>query len=150
MFLGRGLVTVGAGAAAALALAGGLAVTDTQPGEIGPSLGMTANGRKLDPVGRLTQVGNFPTGSALTKDGRYLWVVDSGHGSDDVRVVSVASGQVIQTLPLPGGAPGDLVPQLRRRGRRRHVIGGVASRRTTSSSTSRHGVSEQRLHRLGC
>jgi hypothetical protein len=39
-------------------------------GEIGPSLGITANGRQLDPVGRLTQVGNFPTGSALTPDGR--------------------------------------------------------------------------------
>jgi len=71
-------------------------------GEIGPSLGITANGRHLDPAGRLTAVGVFPTGSALTPDGRFLWVVDCGHSSDDVRVVEVASGSVVQTLPLPG------------------------------------------------
>jgi YVTN family beta-propeller protein len=71
-------------------------------GEIGPSLGITANGRHLAPVGRLTAVGNFPTGSALTPDGRFLWVADCGHGSDDVRVVDVETGSVVQTLPLPG------------------------------------------------
>ncbi len=106
MFLGRGLVIACACACAALALGCGLALADTKPGAIGPSLGMTANGRKLNPVGRLTQVGNFPTGSALTRDGRFLWVVDSGHGSDDVRVVNVATGQVVQTLPLPGAYEG--------------------------------------------
>jgi YVTN family beta-propeller protein len=71
-------------------------------GEIGPSLGITGNGRTLHPTGRLTTVGNFPTGSALTPDGRFLWVADCGHGSDDIRVVEVASGSVVQTLPLPG------------------------------------------------
>jgi YVTN family beta-propeller protein len=71
-------------------------------GEIGPSLGITGNGHRLDPTGRLTTVGNFPTGSALTPDGRFLWVTDCGHGPDDVRVVELASGSVVQTLPLPG------------------------------------------------
>ena len=102
MFLGRGPATACAFVCALLTLAGVPALADTGTGEIGPSLGITGNGRKLDPVGRLTQVGNFPTGSALTRDGRFLWVVDSGHGSDDVRVVNVAGGQVVQTLPLPG------------------------------------------------
>src|SRR5437588_1447316 len=93
-----------ASAAVLLALAaGGIALAESrQTGEIGPSLGITANGRVLHPVGRLTTVGNFPTGSALTPDGRFLWVADCGHGSDDVRVVDVASGTVVQTLPLPG------------------------------------------------
>src|ERR671937_1772985 len=103
---GRGLLRWGACACAVLCIATGIALADATPGEIGPSLGMTANGRKLNPVGRLTQVGNFPTGSALTPDGRFLWVVDSGHGSDDVRVVNVATGQVVQTLPLPGAYEG--------------------------------------------
>jgi DNA-binding beta-propeller fold protein YncE len=88
-------------AAAALALADG-----KQTGEIGPALGITPNGHALHPVGRLTSVGNFPTGSALTPDGRFLWVVDSGHGSDDVRVIDVASGSSVQTLPLPGAYGG--------------------------------------------
>jgi YVTN family beta-propeller protein len=85
-------------AAVAVALASG----GKTAGEIGPSLGITANGRQLHPVGRLTAVGNFPTGSALTPDGRFLWVADCGHGSDDVRVVEVESGSIVQTLPLPG------------------------------------------------
>jgi YVTN family beta-propeller protein len=93
-------------AAVPLALAaGGVALatkTNIHTGEIGPSLGITANGRVLHPVGRQTVVGNFPTGSALTPDGRFLWVADCGHGSDDVRVVDVASGSVVQVLPLPG------------------------------------------------
>jgi YVTN family beta-propeller protein len=50
----------------------------------------------------MTKVGNFPTGSALTPNGRFLWVTDCGHGSNDVKVVNVATGAVIQTLPLPG------------------------------------------------
>jgi DNA-binding beta-propeller fold protein YncE len=83
--------------------AGGVALAQSiETGRIGPSLRITANGRALHPVGRLTTVGNFPTGSALTPDGRFLWVTDCGHGSNDVRVLDVASGAVVQTLPLPG------------------------------------------------
>jgi YVTN family beta-propeller protein len=83
--------------------AGGVAVARSRDsGVIGPSLGITANGRVLHPIGRMTTVGNFPTGSALTPDGRFLWVADCGHGSNDVRVVDMASGAVVQILPLPG------------------------------------------------
>jgi len=91
-----------AGALVLLLLVAALALADVGPGEIGPSLGTTANGRSLHPVGRMTTVGNFPTGSVLTRNGLYLWVADCGHGSNDLRVVSVATGAVVQTLPLPG------------------------------------------------
>src|SRR5512133_3527304 len=84
----------------------GIAVADVIPGQIGPALGITPSGRQLHPVGRLTQEGNFPTGSALTPDGRFVWVVDAGHGSNDVRVMNVTTGQVVQTLPLPGAGGG--------------------------------------------
>ncbi len=99
--------TVYAGVALVLAAGGGAAIAaDVQQpktqGEIGPSLRITANGRALHPIGRLTTVGNFPTGSALTPDGKYLWVADCGYASDDVRIVNVATGEVQQTLPLPG------------------------------------------------
>jgi len=43
-------------------VAGSVALAESlQSGEIGPALGITANGRALHPVGRLTTVGNFPT-----------------------------------------------------------------------------------------
>jgi DNA-binding beta-propeller fold protein YncE len=71
-------------------------------GEVGPSLHLTANGHLLRPAGRLTTVGDFPTGSAVVPGGRHLWVADCGHGEDDVRVVDLADGSVVQTLPLPG------------------------------------------------
>ena len=90
----------------ALLAVAGVAAAVAPPGRIGPSLRATGNGRALHPVGRLTTLGNFPTGSALTRDGRFAWAVDSGHGSDDVRVVDLARGRVVQTLPLPGGYGG--------------------------------------------
>jgi len=102
--MGRRLGRKTAAAGIVLALgAGGVALADNvKTGEIGPALGTTANGRVLHPVGRVTKVGNFPTGSALTPNGRFLWVTDCGHGKNDVKVLDVATGAVVQTLPLPG------------------------------------------------
>jgi YVTN family beta-propeller protein len=93
------LVIVGA-ATAATALSG------VQRGEIGPSLFITGNGRHLTPAGRMTQVGDFPTGGALTPDGRFYWAVDSGHGHNDVQIVDLAHSNVLQVLPLPGAYGG--------------------------------------------
>src|SRR5919197_2658313 len=104
--MGRRRLLWAACACALLGGAAGIALADVIPGQIGPGLGITPNGRQLHPVGRLTQVGNFPTSSALTPDGRFIWVVDAGHGSNDVRVMNVATGQVVQTLPLPGAGGG--------------------------------------------
>jgi DNA-binding beta-propeller fold protein YncE len=64
------------------------------------------DGRVLQPDGRMTTVGDFPTGGALSPDGRFYWAVDSGFGHDDVTVVSVATGKVTQVLPLPGAYGG--------------------------------------------
>ncbi len=75
-------------------------------GRIGPDFNLTGNGRLLRPAGRLTALGNFPTGGALTRDGRFYWVVDAGHGANDVKVVDIGTGNVVQTLPLPGAYVG--------------------------------------------
>ena len=64
------------------------------------------DGRVLHPDGRMTAVGDFPSGGALSPDGRFYWAVDSGYGHDDIRVVSVATGKVTQVLPLPGAYGG--------------------------------------------
>ncbi|MDE0855875.1 MAG: hypothetical protein OSA97_15785, partial [Nevskia sp.] len=59
-------------------------------------------GRTLTPFGRMTSVGNLPTGGALTPDGRFYWSLSAGDGRNDVRIVDVASGAVVQILPMPG------------------------------------------------
>ncbi len=76
-------------------------VTTTQSRVKITNLGVT-----LSPLGRLTTVGNLPTGGALTLDGKQYWAVDSGFGLNDVKIVDMASGVVIQTLPLPGAFGG--------------------------------------------
>ncbi len=58
--------------------------------------------RKLTPLGRMTSVGNFPTGGRLSPNGRFYWSVSAGHGRNDVQIVNVASGAVVQVLPMPG------------------------------------------------
>jgi hypothetical protein len=75
-----------------LALAGGVAYAAVQGplGVIGPSNGIQPTGRQLHPEGRLTPLGNLPTGGALTPNGRFLWALSTGRGRNDVRIVQVA------------------------------------------------------------
>src|SRR3954466_12792897 len=76
--------TVAALAAAATSLAA------TAPNAVGPGTRIQPSGRQLAPYGRLGILGNHPGGGALTKDGRFLWAVDSGRGANDIRIVAVA------------------------------------------------------------
>ena len=99
MRLARGAFAV-ALAAAAVAIP---ASADDTPG---PTTSLTVSGRQLDPAGRMTPVGAFPTGGALSPDGRFYWTVDAGRGATAVRVIDVASGAVKETLPIPGGYVG--------------------------------------------
>ncbi|MDQ1701198.1 MAG: hypothetical protein QOF57_450 [Frankiaceae bacterium] len=86
----------------------GLAVAQvtTDTGRIGPDKRLLDNGRRLSPFGKRVTVGQFPTGGALTRNGRYYWTVSTGRGENDVRIVSVRSGRVLQTLRLPGASGG--------------------------------------------
>src|SRR3954466_629198 len=71
-----------------------------------PNTSLPVAGRQLDPAGRMVPVGAFPTGGALSPDGRFYWTVDSGRGATAVRVIDVQSGAVKQALPIPGGYVG--------------------------------------------
>src|SRR5205823_5810320 len=64
------------------------------------------NGRRLDPVGKLTKLGNFPTNGRLTPDGRFLWTLSAGRGLNDIRIVNVKTRKVIQVIPMPGNSGG--------------------------------------------
>ena len=112
----------------ALTFAVGVAYAASQGsvGVIGPATGIQPSGRHLEPEGRLTPLGNLPTGGALTTNGRFLWALSTGRGKNDVRIVQVAKGpckggkgktkgskkcnrregrrvgRVVQTIPFPG------------------------------------------------
>jgi DNA-binding beta-propeller fold protein YncE len=108
----------------------GASYAAAETGVIGPSTGIQPTGRLLDPVGKMTQLGNFPTGGALTTNGRFLWTLSTGRDHNDIRIVRVASnrrcrlhgkgkpahrrlkkckkrakkkvGKVVQDIPMPG------------------------------------------------
>src|SRR5450756_2314154 len=71
-----------------------------------PATGLLINGRQLTPSGTQVTLGNFPTGGAVTADGRFLWTVSAGFGSNDIRIVDTARKRVCQIIPLPGASGG--------------------------------------------
>ena len=136
------LVALGLGTVAAAAAR--LARDD---GRIGPARRLLNNGRRLDPYGTLTRLGQFPTGGRLTPDGRFFWTVSSGRGRNDVRIVSVRTGKVVQTLPLPGASGGIAIDAPRRT----VYVSGVrdSSRADQASPAGTPGIAGDVLHVFG-
>src|SRR5690348_9394592 len=77
-----------------------IAAQSDQTGRIGPRLHTTGNGRHLIAPGRIVTLGHFPTGGAVTADGRFYWTVSTGRALNDVRIVDVSAKhpRVIETL----------------------------------------------------
>lgn len=112
------LLVVVAGIAVAVAAGG------KEQGRIGPSTKIQPSGRKLDPTGKTTKLGNLPTGGGLTRDGGFLWTLSAGRGANDIRIVRVlpkkrhcdpgkegrrcrkrgrkSVGKVVQKIRMPG------------------------------------------------
>ena len=130
-------------AGAVLAVAAGLAALGTAPAgaqtasrlTVGSAQKLMPSGRLLRPAGRLTTVGNLPLGAAATPDGRFYWTVSGGRGANDVRIVDVARGEVIQTLPLPGASGGVAMDPSRRRA----YVSGVAASGSAKASVGTAG-----------
>jgi YVTN family beta-propeller protein len=118
-------------AAAVLALIITGAALGADDGRIGPDLHIVNNGRHLTPYGRIVNVGNVPTGGALTPNGRFYWTVSAGSGVNDVRIVSVKSAKVVQTIALAGASGGVVID---RKGKHAYVSGLANS---TNLETSR-------------
>jgi hypothetical protein len=92
--------------AALAAAVAAVAAVVSPDGRVGPDRRLLGNGRHLTPFGKQVRLGQFPTGGAVTPNGRWYWVVDAGRGVNDVKVVSVRSGRVVQTLQIPGASGG--------------------------------------------
>ena len=91
---------VGLGTAARALLPG------SQDQAISPRKHVLENGHKLVPPGKLVRLGNFPGGGAVTTDGRFYWTVSAGYRQNDVRIVSLRKGRVLQTIKIPGASGG--------------------------------------------
>jgi DNA-binding beta-propeller fold protein YncE len=79
-----------------------------------PATGLLLNGRQLDPQGTQVALGNFPTGAAVTADGRFLWTVSTGQGDNDIRIVDTAAKSVRQVILMPGASGGIALDSARR------------------------------------
>jgi DNA-binding beta-propeller fold protein YncE len=117
-WLGLGLAT--------MAISAGAVIAATDPEEENrPSTSelRLGSGRDLNPAGKMTQLGNYPAGGALTTNGRFLWTLSAGRGKNDIRIVRVETarkcrkgrrgkrcrrrsarkvGRVVQKIPMPG------------------------------------------------
>jgi DNA-binding beta-propeller fold protein YncE len=111
---------------------------------VGPRTRIQPTGRKLDPVGKLTKLGNFPTGGALTPDGRFLWTLSTGRGRNDIRIVRLGpgpkTGRIVQRIRMPGLSGGMAISP---DGTRAYVSGladsPFADQRVASSIPGREG-----------
>ena len=134
----RGRLVRGAVVGAALLGAGSIAWAATGGSNVvGPRTRIQPSGRQLAPVGQLTKLGNFPTGGALTPDGRFLWTLSTGRGINDIRIVAVTgphTGQIVQRIRMPGLSGGIAIS---RDGRRAYVSGIANSPFTDESAPSR-------------
>jgi len=80
-----------------------------------PATGLLLNGRQLTPQGVQVALGNFPTGGAVTADGRFLWTVSAGQGANDIRIVDTARHRVRQIVALSGASGGIALDSRHRR-----------------------------------
>src|SRR4051794_25165891 len=83
---------------------------------VGPALGFLNGhptisnfGRLGDPQGRVTELGHFPVGAALTPDGRFLWTVGAGQTGRGVRITDTSDGSTVQTIDDPNRSGGVVI-----------------------------------------
>ena len=133
----RGRLVRGAVLGAALLGAASIAWAATGGSNVvGPRTRIQPSGRQLDPVGELTKLGNFPTGGALTPDGRFLWTLSTGRGINDIRIVAATgpdTGRIVQVIRMPGLSGGIAISS---DGRRAYVSGIANSPFTDESAPS--------------
>ncbi|MEO8098095.1 MAG: bifunctional YncE family protein/alkaline phosphatase family protein [Acidobacteriota bacterium] len=76
-----------------------------RPGPLTDGSNLLPIGWRIKPAGIQVAVGAFPTSSALTADGRFLLILNSGSPAS-VSVIRTNSNTAASTLPLPGAWQG--------------------------------------------
>jgi len=102
----RAWTLVGVRIAVAVALISFVAVLGSQPvprEHVGPLPGgafLLNSGWVLDPVGKQVPLDTLPMSSALSRDGKYLLVLNGGYRPPSITVIETASGTVKGTVPV--------------------------------------------------
>jgi DNA-binding beta-propeller fold protein YncE/phospholipase C len=115
------------GALACVVLAALLGSQTTPPERVGPLAtgGFLLNsGWKLDPVGKQIPLSTLPMATALTPDGKYMFVAHGGYRPPVLTVIDTATGAVVQTEPVGDAWLGLAVSP---KGDRVYVGGGAAA-----------------------
>ncbi len=79
-----------------------------EPERLGTAAGpvVLPTGRRLEPAGRIIDVGNMPLSVQLAPDGHHAVLLLSGWRECGLQVVDLAAGQITQTLSQPGAFVG--------------------------------------------
>jgi YVTN family beta-propeller protein len=112
------------------------------------SSALLPNGWKITPVGKHVALpGDMPLAMAASPDGKYLLTVTGGYHDEDVNVIDMASGALIQSLDVDKAWAGMCFDPS---GKTVYVAaGGGADQKTLDDLTSRKAESPARLASLG-
>jgi YVTN family beta-propeller protein len=93
-------------AIAVLSLAALLGSQPSPREQVGPLPGggfLLNSGWRLDPVGRQVALDTLPMSTALSRDGKYLLVLNGGYKPPSVSVIETSSGRVTGSVPVADG-----------------------------------------------
>ena len=96
-------IALAAGALLLGAVLGSQPVPREQVGPLATGGFLLNSGWKLDPVGKQVPLDTLPMSTALTKDGKYLLVLNGGYKPPSVSVIDTASASVVSNTPVPDG-----------------------------------------------
>jgi YVTN family beta-propeller protein len=88
-------------------LVAGILLSQPEPREqVGPLAGggfLLSSGWRLEPAGKQIPLDTLPMASALTRDGKYLLVLNGGYRPPSISVIDTHSAAVIGSAPLEDG-----------------------------------------------
>ena len=72
-----------------------------QPGVLPDGSFLLHSGWRIKPAGQQVKLDTLPMSSVLSRDGKFLIVLNGGYNPPSLHVMDVSSGKVINTVPVP-------------------------------------------------